>query len=147
MVLYADGAARGNPGPAGAGAVLLDDRGEVLAELRRSLGRATNNVAEYEALILGLEEARRRGVDRILVRMDSMLVVRQMQGLWKIKHPGLRPRALRAGALLAEFTSRRIEHVPRDENAHADRLANAAIDEAAAAPRGGGEADSREEWP
>lgn len=129
--LFADGAARGNPGPAGAGAILLGERGEVVAELHRALGRATNNVAEYEALILGLEEAKRRGVARIDVRMDSMLVVRQMQGLWRIKHPGLRPLALRAGALLAEFPERTIEHVPREENDRADALANRAIDEAA----------------
>ena len=129
-ILYADGAARGNPGPAGAGAILLGPRGEVLAELVRALGRATNNVAEYQALILGLEEARRRGIDDIDVRMDSLLVVRQMQGLWKIKHPGLRPLALRAGALLAEFPRRRIEHVPREENGRADAPANRAIDEA-----------------
>jgi ribonuclease HI len=130
-MLYADGAARGNPGPAGAGALLLDEKGAPLAELARPLGRATNNVAEYKALILGLEEARRRGIDEIDVRMDSLLVVRQMQGLWKIKHPGLRPLALQAGALLAEFAHRSIEHVPREENAEADRLANRAIDEGA----------------
>lgn len=129
-VLYADGAARGNPGPAGAGAVLEDDHGAVLAEVARYLGRATNNVAEYSALIAGLEEARRRGVTDLDIRMDSLLVVRQMQGLWKIKHPGLKPLALRAGALLAEFPTRKIDHVPRDANAHADALANRAIDEA-----------------
>ena len=127
--LFADGAAKGNPGPAGAGAVLFGDGGEVLAELHKALGRATNNVAEYEALILGLEEARRRGIERLDVRMDSLLVVRQMQGLWKIKHPGLRPLALRAGALLAGFPQRTIEHVPREENSHADRLANLAVDQ------------------
>lgn len=126
--LYADGAARGNPGPAGSGALLLDERGEVLAELSLALGTATNNVAEYRALILGLEEARRRGIDRILVRLDSQLVVRQMQGLYKVKHPGLRPLALRAGALLAEFAERTIEHIPREENSRADALANRAID-------------------
>lgn len=128
--LYADGAARGNPGPAGAGALLLDERGDTLAELHLALGRATNNVAEYQALILGLEEAKKRGIERIDVRMDSLLVVRQMQGLWKIKHPGLRPLAVRAGALLAEFGDRTIEHVPREQNSGADRLANKAIDEA-----------------
>lgn len=126
--LYADGAARGNPGPAGSGALLLDERGEVLAELSLPLGTATNNVAEYRALILGLEEARKRGIDRILIRMDSQLVVRQMQGLYKIKHPGLRPLALRAGALLAEFAERTIEHIPREENGRADALANRAVD-------------------
>lgn len=126
--LFADGAARGNPGPAGSGALLLDEDGKVLAELSLALGDATNNVAEYRALILGLEEARRRGIDRIDVRMDSQLVVRQMQGLYKIKHPGLRPLALRAGALLAGFAERTIEHIPREENSRADRLANRAID-------------------
>jgi len=129
-ILYADGAARGNPGPAGSGALLLDERGVPIAELTLALGHATNNVAEYQALILGLEEARRRGIEAIDVRMDSLLVVRQMQGLWKIKHPGLRPLALRAGALLAEFAERRIEHVPREENTLADALANKAIDQA-----------------
>lgn len=128
--LFADGAARGNPGPAGSGALLLDEQGKPLAELTLSLGHATNNVAEYRALILGLEEARRRGIDAIDVRLDSLLVVRQMLGLWKIKHPGLRPLALRAGALLAEFRDRTIEHIPREENSRADALANRAIDEA-----------------
>jgi ribonuclease HI len=126
--LYADGAARGNPGPAGSGALLLGERGEVLAELSLALGTATNNVAEYRALILGLEEARRRGIGRILIRMDSQLVIRQMQGLYKVKHPGLRPLALRAGALLAEFDERTLEHIPREENSRADALANRAID-------------------
>ncbi len=128
-MLYADGAARGNPGPAGSGAILIDERGEPIARLTLSLGHATNNVAEYNALILGLEEARRRGIDEIDVRMDSLLVVRQMQGLWRIKHPGLRPLALRAGALLAEFGRRSIEHIPREENGLADALANKAIDD------------------
>ena len=129
--LYADGAARGNPGPAGSGALLLDEAGRPVAQLTLPLGRATNNVAEYNALILGLEEARRRGIDEIDVRMDSLLVVRQMQGLWKIKHPGLRPLALRAGGLLASFARRSIEHIPREQNGAADALANKAIDDAA----------------
>jgi ribonuclease H / adenosylcobalamin/alpha-ribazole phosphatase len=129
--LYADGAARGNPGPAGAGALLLDERGDVLAELTRSLGRATNNVAEYSALVLGLEEALRRGIDEIDVRMDSLLVIRQMEGKWRIRHPGLRPLALQAGALLARFRERTLRHIPREENGRADLLSNRAIDEAA----------------
>jgi ribonuclease HI len=130
LILYADGAARGNPGPAGAGAVLLDEEGDVVAELTLALGRATNNVAEYSALILGLEEARRRGARAIDVRMDSLLVVQQMRGRWKIKHPGLKPLALRAGELLASFAEREIRHVPREENLVADALSNRAIDEA-----------------
>jgi ribonuclease HI len=129
-ILFADGAARGNPGPAGSGAVLLDESGHVIAELTKHLGHATNNVAEYTALIIGLEEAKRRGIDEIDIRMDSMLVVRQMQGLWKIKHPNMKPLALRAGALLASFPKRTIEHVPREENLIADALSNKAIDEA-----------------
>lgn len=128
--LYADGGARGNPGPAGSGAVLLDEHGVVIAELRRSLGHATNNVAEYTGLIIGLEEALRRGVDDLDVRLDSLLVVQQMNGLWKIKHPGLRPLALRAGELLACFPRRTIAHVPRELNTLADAQVNRAIDEA-----------------
>ncbi len=128
-VLFADGAARGNPGPAGAGAVLLDEHGRVVAEITRFLGRATNNVAEYTALIIGLEEARRRGITELEVRMDSMLVVQQMEGAWRIKHPGLRPLALRAGELFGSIPSRAIRHVPREQNGLADALANRAIDE------------------
>ncbi|HYK96875.1 MAG TPA: reverse transcriptase-like protein [Candidatus Acidoferrales bacterium] len=129
-ILFADGAARGNPGPAGAGAVLLDAEGHVLAELTKNLGHATNNVAEYTALIIGLEEARRRGVDDIDIRMDSKLVVEQMSGNWKIKHPNMKPLALQAGQLLASFSKRTIRHVPRDENVIADALSNKAIDDA-----------------
>ena len=128
--MYADGGARGNPGPAGSGAVLLDENGKVIAELMRFLGHATNNVAEYTALIIGLEEALRHNIDHLDVRMDSLLVVQQMKGVWKIKHPGLRPLALRAGELLAQFPKRTIEHVPREQNSLADALVNRAIDDA-----------------
>ena len=129
-ILYADGAARGNPGPAGSGAVLLDDDGHIIAEVTKFLGVTTNNVAEYNALIIGLEEAQRRGVDEIDIRMDSLLVVQQMRGLWKIKHPNMKPLAQRAGELLASFPKRSIAHVPREDNAIADALSNRAIDEA-----------------
>lgn len=127
FILHADGAARGNPGPAGAGAVLLDADGRVVAELRRALGVATNNRAEYEAVVMGLEEARRRGVADLVVRLDSELIVRQLTGRYRIKSAALRPLAQRALRLLGELGAR-IEHVPRDRNAHADRLANEAID-------------------
>ena len=127
--LYTDGAARGNPGPAGSGAALVAPDGTVIAEVTRFLGHATNNVAEYTALIIGLEEASRRGIEHLDVRMDSLLVVQQMKGLWRIKHPGLKPLALQAGALLAGFPSRTIEHIPREENGIADALANRAIDQ------------------
>ena len=129
-ILYSDGAARGNPGPAGAGAVLLDENGHVIAELTKFLGVATNNVAEYTAFIIGLEEAKRRGVDDLDARMDSLLVVEQMRGRWKIKHPNMKPLALRAGELFASFPKRTIAHVPREENTIADALSNRAIDEA-----------------
>jgi len=129
--LYADGGARGNPGPAAGAAVLLGDDGSVLAERAQYLGTATNNVAEYTGLIVGLEEAKRLGVTTLDVRMDSLLVVQQMRGLWRIKHPGLRPLALRAGALLAEFPDRTVEHVRREQNTLADALVNRALDEAA----------------
>jgi len=128
--LYADGAARGNPGPAGAGAALVDEDGHVVGEAMRHLGHATNNVAEYTALIIGLEEARRHDVKDLEIRMDSKLVVEQMNGKWRIKHPNLKPLAMQAGALLASFPKRQIRHIPRDQNAIADALANRAIDEA-----------------
>lgn len=137
-VMYADGAARPNPGPAGAGAVILDEKGNIVAELTRALGHATNNVAEYNGLILGLEEALRRGIRDIDIRMDSLLVVEQMRGRWKIKHPNLKPLAVRAGELLAKFPKREIRHVPREENVVADMLSNRAIDEAGpVCPNGG----------
>lgn len=128
--LYADGAARGNPGPAGAGAALVDEDGHVVAEAMRHLGHATNNVAEYTALIIGLEAARRHDVQDLEIRMDSKLVVEQMNGKWRIKHPNLKPLATQAGALLATFPKRRISHIPREQNGVADALANRAIDEA-----------------
>ena len=128
-VLYADGAARGNPGPAGAGAALIDEEGRVVAEAMRFIAHATNNVAEYTALIIGLEEAKRHDVQDLDIRMDSKLVVEQMNGKWKIKHPNLKPLAQQAGALLASFPRRQIRHVPREQNTIADALANRAIDE------------------
>ncbi len=129
-ILYADGACRGNPGPAGSGAALVNEDGKVVAEAMRHLGHGTNNVAEYTALIIGLEEAARHGIEDLEVRMDSKLVVEQMNGKWRIKHPNLKPLAIQAGALLATFPKRQIRHIPREQNAVADALANRAIDEA-----------------
>lgn len=135
VTLYADGGARGNPGPAAGAAVLLAEDGRVLAERAHYLGTATNNVAEYTGLIVGLEEAKLLGaVSALDIRMDSLLVVQQMRGLWRIRHPGLRPLALRAGALLAEFPRRTIEHVPREVNVLADALVNRILDEVARRP-------------
>jgi ribonuclease HI len=129
-VLYADGAARGNPGPAGAGAALIDEGGRVVAEAMRYIPHATNNFAEYTALIIGLEAARRHNVQDLEIRMDSKLVVEQMNGKWKMKAANLRPLALEAGALLATFPERVLRHIPREQNTIADALANRAIDEA-----------------
>ncbi|MGW5559839.1 bifunctional RNase H/acid phosphatase [Micromonospora sp. NPDC003944] len=131
----ADGGSRGNPGPAGYGAVVLDpETGEVLAERSESLGTTTNNVAEYQGLIAGLTAAAELGAAEVDVRMDSKLVVEQMCGRWQIKHPGLRPLAAQAAALVGRFTAVRFSWIPREQNRHADALANAAMDAAAGRP-------------
>lgn len=133
VIVEADGGSRGNPGPAGYGAVVFSaDRNTVLAESKQAIGRATNNVAEYRGLIAGLEEAARVGASEVEVRMDSKLVVEQMAGRWRVKHPDLQPLSQQAKALAARFDRISYRWVPRDENAHADRLANAAMDAAAA---------------
>jgi broad specificity phosphatase PhoE/ribonuclease HI len=128
VIIESDGGARGNPGPAAYGAVLKDaDTGEVLAEEGSTLGIATNNVAEYSGLIAGLKLAQEFAPDaEIEVRMDSKLVVEQMSGRWKIKHPGMRPLALEANRLAPPGTT--YTWVPREQNEHADRLANEALD-------------------
>jgi probable phosphoglycerate mutase len=129
VVIEADGGARGNPGPAGYGAVVLDAAsGEVLAERLGAIGIATNNVAEYSGLIAGLTAAVELGADDVEVRMDSKLVVEQMAGRWKIKHPGLRPLAAQAATLVRRFPSVRFTWIPRERNKRADALANAAMD-------------------
>jgi ribonuclease HI len=128
-VLYADGACRGNPGPAGSGAALVSEEGHVVAEAMRYLGPGTNNVAEYTALIIGLEEAWRHDVEDLEIRMDSKLVVEQMNGKWRVRDAKLRPLADRARELLARFAKWKLRHIPRDQNAVADLLANRAIDE------------------
>ncbi|WP_307801318.1 bifunctional RNase H/acid phosphatase [Actinomadura violacea] len=133
LVVEADGGSRGNPGPAGYGALVRDAlTGEVLAEVAESIGMATNNVAEYRGLIAGLTAA--AGIDpsaRVEVRMDSKLVVEQMSGRWKIKHPDMIPLALRAREVAEGLGSVSYGWIPRNRNAHADRLANEAMDAAA----------------
>jgi ribonuclease H / adenosylcobalamin/alpha-ribazole phosphatase len=132
VVVEADGGARGNPGPAGYGAVVREaNTGEVLAERSGAIGVATNNVAEYEGLIAGLQAAAEVGAVEVDVRMDSKLVVEQMSGRWRINHPGLRPLAARAAGLVQGFDAVSYTWVPRDRNKHADALANAAMDAAA----------------
>ncbi|UQS22742.1 bifunctional RNase H/acid phosphatase [Amycolatopsis thermalba] len=128
-VVEADGGSRGNPGPAGYGAVVRDAAtGEILAERQEGLGVATNNVAEYSGLIAGLRAAAEAGATEVDVRMDSKLVVEQMSGRWKIKHEALKPLAERARELAAGFARVSYQWIPRAENAHADRLANEAMD-------------------
>ena len=129
-VLRTDGGARGNPGPAGCGFVIESD-GELVCTGGRFLGVATNNVAEYEALIWGLENARACGFSSITVFADSELLVKQLNGQYKVKNAGLKPLHARASALLREFTNAEVRHVRREMNAAADALANAAMDERA----------------
>ena len=128
FVLYADGASRGNPGPASIGAVLYDPDGAVSAEVSEAIGETTNNVAEYRAVIAGMEAALEVGAERLQVRLDSLLLVRQIRGEYRVKAPGLKPLHRRAVALMARFPVFSIEHVRREKNTVADGLANAALD-------------------
>ena len=131
--LFADGGSRGNPGPAASGAVLLDAGGMLLEEASAYLGIATNNVAEWTALCLGLEAAVRRGIRRIAIRLDSELVVKQVRGEYRVKHAHLQPLHRRAMTLLRRFEHVDIRHVPRKQNAQADRLVNRVLDQEASA--------------
>ena len=126
--LYADGGSRGNPGPAASGAVLYDDRGEVLEEIGTFLGVTTNNVAEWTALLEGLRAALARGVDDIDVRLDSELVVNQLSGAYRVKHPRLIPLYTEAKALLRRFGKADIRHVRRSQNKAADAVVNQVLD-------------------
>ncbi|MBX7455425.1 bifunctional RNase H/acid phosphatase [Mycolicibacterium sp. 3033] len=132
VLVEADGGARGNPGPAGYGAVVWSaDRTEVLAEAKEAIGRATNNVAEYRGLIAGLEAAARAGATDVEVRMDSKLVVEQMSGRWRVKHPDLAALHQQAGERAAAFERISYTWIPREQNSAADALANQAMDAAA----------------
>lgn len=129
--LYTDGGARGNPGPAGIGAVVVDPNTsppEILASVSKAIGVATSNVAEYQAMIAGLEAAARFPAVLLRVRSDSLLVISQLQGVWRVKKPHLRPLHQRAMELLRATNSFELQHVPREQNADADMLVNAALD-------------------
>lgn len=133
LVVEADGGSRGNPGPAGYGAVVRDaDTGEVLAERAASIGRATNNVAEYQGLLAGLRAAVELEPASVEVRMDSKLVVEQMSGRWRVRHPDLAPLHAEGAALVRRLPRVRFGWIPRERNSYADRLANEAMDAAAA---------------
>jgi ribonuclease HI len=133
VVAYIDGGARGNPGPAGFGVRIEQPDGTLVEEFSEAIGTATNNVAEYRGLLAALEWARLRGVDRLHVRSDSLLLVQQMLGNYKVKNAGLLPLHAQARRLAHEIGRVTFEHVGRDKNAHADRLANTAMDAASKA--------------
>jgi len=132
VIIEADGGSRGNPGPAGYGAVVRTaDGAAVLAETKEAIGRATNNVAEYRGLLAGLDDAVRLGASEAAVYMDSKLVVEQMSGRWKVKHPDLAELHAQARKLASRFDRISYTWIPRERNSHADRLANEAMDAAA----------------
>jgi ribonuclease HI len=128
IVAYIDGGARGNPGPAGYGVRIERPDGTLVDEIAGSIGVATNNVAEYRALLAALEWARAHGHRSVHIRSDSLLLVQQMLGNYKVKHPGLRALHAQARLLARELDRVTFEHVGRALNAHADHLANAAMD-------------------
>lgn len=124
-----DGAARGNPGPAGAGAVIFDEHGHVMERLGKFLGRQTNNVAEYQALLLGLRRAHELGAEELEVVADSELMIRQLSGAYQVRAPALRELHSEALSLLKAFRKVKLVHVLRAQNAEADEMSNRAIDE------------------
>ena len=130
VVVHVDGGARGNPGPAAAAAVISNADGEVLDEASELLGHQTNNVAEYRGLLLGLARAKALGATEVSVINDSELVAKQVGGLYKVKHPAMRPLYEQALAALREFDAWDIRSVPRAQNADADALVNQALDSA-----------------
>lgn len=130
VTAYIDGGSRGNPGPAGYGVRLEDDSGSVLAELSEPLGITTNNVAEYRGLLAALQWALEHGLTALHVRSDSELLVKQMRGEYRVRHPGLQPLHQEARALITRLGRVTFEHVRRERNREADRLANLAMDQA-----------------
>jgi ribonuclease HI len=141
LTLQFDGGSRGNPGPAGIGVVVTAADGTPLVTLGRFIGRATNNVAEYRALITALEQALQLGAKKVVVRGDSELVIKQMKGEYRVKHPDMKPLYEQAQELLAQFDAARIEHNLRGKNELADKLANLAMDRRADVHDAGGGAN------
>jgi ribonuclease HI len=128
ITAYFDGGARGNPGPAGYGVYIVDDQGEMVAELSGSLGTATNNVAEYHGLIAALQWAADRDLKQIAIKGDSLLLIEQMRGNYKVKNEGLKPLHLKARMLVMQIGDVSFEHVRREQNKDADRLSNVGMD-------------------
>jgi ribonuclease HI len=131
MIFHIDGGSRGNPGPAAFGVRVEDADGHLLAEISESIGVATNNVAEYSGLLAALRHAIEHGASSVLVRSDSELLVKQMRGEYRVKHPNLKPLVEQARGLVGRIGRVRFEHIRRELNAEADRLANEAMDRAA----------------
>jgi len=127
VIINADGASRHNPGPAAIGATIKDEQGHLIASISSRIGRATNNQAEYQALIAALEKAIALGARQVDIRLDSKLVVEQMKGRYRVKNAALRPLYLRVAELLSQFEGFTITNVPRVQNAEADKLTNKAL--------------------
>lgn len=128
VIIYTDGAARGNPGPSGAGWIIRTDAGKVVSEGSRYLGELTNNQAEYRALLLALEDALKQKAKTVEIYCDSELIVRQVQGKYKVKNEGLKPWFDKVRLMLTKFEAHSIAHVMREQNSEADHLANLSID-------------------
>lgn len=128
IVIFVDGASRGNPGEAGIGVAVYDNKGKLMTEISRYIGIATNNVAEYKALIEGLKVGLEMNAANIHVKSDSQLLIRQLTGIYKVKSEGLKPLHEEAGNLLKKYRKYELEHIPREYNKHADKLANEGIE-------------------
>ena len=127
LIVYTDGGSRGNPGPAGIGVVIFDSKKKKLKEFYKYLGETTNNNAEYNALIQGLEEAKNLGADEVVVKLDSELVVKQLNGEYRVKNSDIKPLFEKTVSVLKNFKSFEIQHIDREKNKEADKLANKAI--------------------
>ncbi len=128
LVLHVDGGARGNPGPAAVGVVISDADGDVVEEIAERIGVATNNVAEYRAVLRGIERARQLGAREVEIVGDSELIARQLTGVYRVKHPALKPLHAQAVGALRGFDRWTVRTVPREQNAGADALVNQALD-------------------
>ncbi|HUQ87472.1 MAG TPA: ribonuclease HI family protein [Vicinamibacterales bacterium] len=129
ITAYFDGGARSNPGPAGYGVYIVDDQGAVLAELHGSLGNSTNNIAEYNGLLAALKWAVDHDVNQITIKGDSLLIIEQMRGNYKVKNEGLKPLHMQARMLVMQIGNVKFEHVRREHNTEADRLSNVGMDQ------------------
>ena len=127
LIIHADGASRGNPGPAAIGVVIEDEQGRVVARISKAIGITTNNRAEYLALIAGLKEALKLGAESVELKMDSELIVRQLTGRYRVRNPALKPLFEQAHQLMNEFQSSPIVHIPREQNKAADALCRRAL--------------------